>query len=180
MCMGTSRAAAAVIVVTVTCQAGLRGGAGVSTWIAVLHELHVVWTFHICGDKHVNVAALVTIKQFCKTWCNSAADVCNSGPEHLSEPHISSCLHMLAHLQQKLSFLHCWGLPPAWTHCLENSEMVLQRTELSSSFSALHISAIQILVKASRSRRFWQLLNGALEKICSQSAWKNKSVNNTL
>lgn len=80
---------------------------------------------------------------------------------------------MLASLRQKVAFLHCWGLPPAWIHSLEYSEMVLQRTESVLSLE-LHISAIQASLKDSTSRRFWQLLNGAAEKTWSQNCWKNK------
>lgn len=55
MCVDTSRAAAAIMAVSVTCLAGLRGGATVRTWTATLQELHVVWTFVVCRDKHFTI-----------------------------------------------------------------------------------------------------------------------------
>ena len=52
MCVDTGRAGAAILAVAVTCLAGLRVGAAVRTRAATLKELHVVWTFLVCGDKH--------------------------------------------------------------------------------------------------------------------------------
>lgn len=69
-------------------------------------------------------------------------------------------------LQQKLSFLHARGLPSACTHCRENSETVMQTS--GSEVLEVHMSEAQAFTKESTSRRFWQLLNAALEKICSQ------------
>ena len=62
MCVYTGRAAAASVAVAVTCLAGLRGGAGVGTCTATLQERHVVLTFLVCRDKHVNLAVPETIK----------------------------------------------------------------------------------------------------------------------
>lgn len=150
--MSTGGAAAAIVAVGVTCFTGLRGGAAVRTWITTLQELHVVWTLLVCEVK------------------TALLPVCNSKVQQL---HMFCHLYMFALLQQKVLFLHCWGLPPAWTHSLENSEMVLQTT-VWLLFPALHISAIQALVKDSTSRRFWQLLNGALEKIWSQNFYRKQ------
>lgn len=54
-CRYTSRAAAAIMTMAVTCLAGLRGGTAVRTWTATFQEHHVVWTFLVCGQKFFNV-----------------------------------------------------------------------------------------------------------------------------
>lgn len=49
-------------------------------------------------------------------------------------------------LPQNFSFLHCWGVPPAWTHCLEYSEIVWQRKVFLSG-ALQHMSLWQALIK---------------------------------
>lgn len=153
-CGYTSRAAAAIMTMAVTCLAGLRGGTAVRTWTATFQEHHVVWTFLVCGQKffNVNQRILQSIrKKHCLWWRPRTVNV--------------------APLQQNVSFLHSWGLPPAWMHCLENSESVLQRTKVVLSVE-LHVSTIQALLKDSTSRMFWQSTKGSLEKVWSQNCWK--------
>lgn len=73
--------------------------------------------------------------------------------------------------QQSSLVLQLRGLPPAWTHCLENSDTVLHRQKGSAcSFVPLpqwQRSATQAEVKEATSSRLWQLLKAGPVRICS-------------
>lgn len=88
----------------------------------------------------------------------------------LSEAMFNQQLPM-GYSQQSILDLQLSGLPPAWTHCLENSDTVLQRHKGSAClFVPLpqwQRSAIQAEVKEAMSNRLWQVLKAGPVRICS-------------
>lgn len=73
--------------------------------------------------------------------------------------------------QQSSLVLQLRGLPPAWLHCLENSDTVWQRQRGSTGSTPLlpqwQRSEIQADVKEETSRTLWQLLKAGDVRICS-------------
>ena len=82
---------------------------------------------------------------------------------------------VLEALRQK-DVLHSPGTPPAWMHCLENSEAVLQMQD--SSLPHWHMSVRHTLVKAAVSRRFVQSLNAERLKSPWQKSWESNITTN--
>ena len=73
-------------------------------------------------------------------------------------------------LRQNWGVLHCVGVPPAWTHWRENSDMVLHRQNDSALLLQWHKSAMQALVNDATSRRPRQLPKAGAERSCSHTA----------
>lgn len=73
---------------------------------------------------------------------------------------------------QKSGFLHCWGWPPPWIHCLEYSDMVWHRISLLS-LTALHMSDMQMWLKEVTFTTSKQSANATLFKNPSQNVCRH-------
>lgn len=81
----------------------------------------------------------------------------------------------VCYLRQSWWVLQFWGLPPAWEHCREYSEMELQRQKESSVCLQAHLSCMQAWTYSSRFRRFWQSANaGEVRRVLHSSRLKEK------
>lgn len=180
----TQRTEASIDTVLFTQLSSLRIGAGVGTRISTLLMHHAVrtrmsWTYKTNdfqthpSSKHELHKAKTTGTQ--PTYYHDFThDIFFAG-----RVYTGNYWDIMRCSPQKWSVLHSAGLPPACTHCLEYSAMVLHRQKLPEMLQ-WHKSFMQTWMKESMDTRPLHSLNTWLEKTWRQNVCREREATNSL
>lgn len=157
-----------------------RVGTGVSTGISTLLVYHAFWARMCCNIEKESISYQKEYKTTRRDSRSAALRGCLSHRSSFENSHNGKtnidkelkewAMHgiNMAYLRQKYSVLHSSGLPPACTHCLEYSAIVLHRQKDPEEPLQWHKSFMQTSTNESMETRPLQSLNTELEKISRQ------------